>query len=76
MTKEEKMKELQVLFDKTQDYFIKMYMDPKSDYKLDEKLEVLKELLQGKKPFEIIHYDDVQDLYPANTTDINFDYKL
>ena len=37
-----------------------------SDNDLDVKIEVLEDLLAGKKPYEIARYDDVLEKYPEH----------
>lgn len=64
MNKEEKKKKIKTLFDQVNDYFIKEYFDVDSDNDLDVKIEVLEDLLAGKKPYEIARYDDVLEKYP------------
>lgn len=66
MNKEEKKKKIKTLFDQVNDYFIKEYFDVDSDNDLDVKIEVLEDLLAGKKPYEIARYDDVLEKYPEH----------
>lgn len=64
MNEKDKMKKIKALYEQVDDYFIKEYFDLDSMKNPDWKIEVLEGLLEGKKPYELEHYDDVLEKYP------------
>jgi hypothetical protein len=62
----EKMLKIRELLPKVDDLFIYKFFDLESDKMLDEKIEVLTALVNGKKPFEIPKYYDILELYPKD----------
>lgn len=48
------------------DYLVNKFFDTDSDKLLDDKIEVLKALIDGKTPSEIPKYYDVLELYPED----------
>lgn len=48
------------------DLLINKFFDVESDEMLDEKIEVLTALANGKKPIEIPKYYDILELYPKD----------
>ena len=46
------------------DSLVAKFFDPDSEKMLDEKIEVLTALKEGRKPSEIPKYYDVLELYP------------
>ena len=57
MTKEE----LKAMNEQYGDYFTKTFMDLDNGQHMDLKEQVLQDLKAGKKPPEIVHYNDVFD---------------
>lgn len=57
MTKEE----LKAMNEQYGDYFTKTFMDLDNGQHMDWKEQVLQDLKVGKKPPEIVHYNDVFD---------------
>ena len=57
MTKEE----LKAMNEQYGDYFTKTFMDLDNGQHMDWKEQVLQDLKSGKKPPEIVHYNDVFD---------------
>lgn len=57
MTKEE----LKAMNEQYGDYFTKTFMDLDNGQHMDWKEQVLEDLKAGKKPPEIVHYNDVFD---------------
>ena len=68
--KEKKKIEIQILY--LQVYFmdklIRDFFDLESDKLLDEKIQVLTDIMNGKKPSEIPNYYDILELYPKDGT--------
>lgn len=66
MTKLEKlMKILDLLFE-IKDPVFKQFFDDESEKMLDEKIEVMEALIEGKAPDEIPKYYDVLELMPKD----------
>ena len=63
---EEKMLKIFELLAKVDDLLINKFFDIESDKMLDEKIEVLTALANGKKPSEIPKYYDILELYPKD----------
>ena len=61
----EKKNIIQGLLVKINDPLFHKFFDEDSDKLLDEKINVLNQLFNGKPPDEIEHYYDVLELYPA-----------
>ena len=62
----EKKTEILSLLMEVDDQLIGKFFDVDSDDLLDEKLEVLKALKEGKQPSDIEKYYDVLELYPED----------
>ena len=60
----EKKAEIMDLILEVHDELVNKFLDVNSDKLLDEKIEVLRALRDGKKPDEIEKYYDVLELYP------------
>lgn len=63
---EEKMLKIFELLPQVDDLLINKFFDLESDKMLDEKIEVLTALANGKKPSEIPKYYDILELYPKD----------
>lgn len=63
---EEKMLKIFELLPQVDDLLINKFFDIESDKMLDEKIEVLTALANGKKPSEISNYYDILELYPKD----------
>lgn len=63
---EEKMLKIFELLAQVDDLVINKFFDIESDKMLDEKIEVLTALANGKKPSEIPKYYDILELYPKD----------
>lgn len=63
---EEKMLKIFELLPQVDDLLINKFFDLESDKMLDEKIEVLTALANGKKPNEIPKYYDILELYPKD----------
>ena len=63
---EEKMLKIFELLARVDDLLIHKFFDIESDKMLDEKIEVLTALANGKKPSEIPKYYDILELYPKD----------
>ena len=63
---EEKMLKIFELLPQVDDLLIHKFFDLESDKMLDEKIEVLTALANGKKPSEISNYYDILELYPKD----------
>lgn len=61
----EKKNIIQGLLVKINDPLFHKFFDEDSDELLNEKIDVLNKLFNGKTPDEIEHYYDVLELYPA-----------
>lgn len=66
-SKEQKMIRIYELMSKTTDLLVLKFLDPDSDKMLDEKIEVLESLKDGKSPADIPKYYDVLEDYPTDT---------
>lgn len=62
----EKKGTIQSLLIKIHDPLFHKFFDEDSNELLDEKIDVLNQLFNGKTPDEIEHYYDVLELYPKN----------
>ena len=63
---QEKMTKIFELLAKVDDKLVEQFFDVDSDKLLDEKIEVLTALANGKTPNEIPKYYDVLELYPED----------
>ena len=63
---QEKMTKIFELLAKVDDALFEQFFDIDSDKMLDEKIEVLTALADGKKPSEIENYYKVLELYPQD----------
>ena len=63
---QEKMIKIFELLAKVNDRVFEQFFDIESEKLLDEKIEVLTALANGKKPDEIPNYYDVLELYPKD----------
>lgn len=63
---EEKMLKIHELLAQVDDLLINKFFDIESDKMLDEKIEVLTALANGKKPIEIPKYYDILELLPKD----------
>ena len=63
---EEKIVKIYDLLAKVDDRLVEMFFDIESEEMLDEKIEVLTDLVNGKKPSEIPNYYKVLELYPKD----------
>lgn len=61
----EKKEKLFSLLMESDDELVRKFMDPESDKMLDEKIEVLTALQEGKTPAEIPNFYKVLDNYPS-----------
>ena len=68
----EKTEQIYELLLSVDDYLIHKFFDLESDKLLDDKIEVLTDLKNGKAPADIPKYHDILELYPKdeNTGDI------
>lgn len=60
----EKREKIFSLLLEVSDGLVAKFFDPDSDKMLDEKIEVLTALKEGRKPSEIPKYYDILELYP------------
>ena len=60
----EKREKIFSLLLEVSDSLVAKFFDPDSDKMLDEKIEVLTALKEGRKPSEIPKYYDILELYP------------
>lgn len=63
---QEKIIKIFELLPKINDSMVDEFFDIESEKLLDEKIEVLTALANGKKPAEIPNYYDVLELYPKD----------
>lgn len=63
---QEKMIKIFELLAKVNDRLVEQFFDIESEKLLDEKIEVLTALVNGKKPNEIPNYYEVLELYPKD----------
>ena len=63
---QDKMIKIFELLAKVNDRIFEQYFDVESEKLLDEKIEVLTALANGKKPDEIPNYYEVLELYPKD----------
>ena len=63
---EEKMVKIFELLAKVNDRLVDQFFDIESENLLDEKIEVLTALANGKTPNEIPKYYDILELYPKD----------
>jgi hypothetical protein len=62
----EKLMKVHALYEQVADPIFIRYFDAMSEKMLDKKLEVLRQLVDGKKPGEIEGYTDVLELMPKD----------
>lgn len=60
----EKREKIFSLLLEVSDGLVAKFFDPDSDKMLDEKIEVLTAIKEGRKPSEIPKYYDILELYP------------
>lgn len=66
MTKLEKQMKILDLYFEVDDPIFKQFFDDESDKMLDEKIEVMTLLIEGKTPADIPNYYKVLELMPKN----------
>ena len=64
MSKEEKIIKIHGLLLEVNDYLVDRFFDTYSEKLLDEKIDVLTQLKNGKTPSKIKNYYDILELYP------------
>ena len=64
MSDQEYIEKLFSLLLEVSDGLVAKFFDPDSDKMLDEKIEVLTAIKEGRKPSEIPKYYDILELYP------------
>lgn len=63
----EKLDKILDLYEQIDDELFKKFFDLDSTEMIDQKLEVMEKLIQGKKPSEITDYYEVLELYPSDS---------
>ena len=66
MTKLEKQMKILELYYEIDDPIFKRFFDDESEEMLDEKIEVMSLLIEGKNPADISNYYKVLELYPKD----------
>lgn len=75
-TNETEKKYLKIIerYSEVDDYLIHKFFDLDSYEMLDEKLEVLEDLINGKNPKEIPNYYKILEKYPKNENNNNIEW--
>lgn len=63
----EKLDKILDLYEQIDDELFKKFFDLDSTEMIDQKLDVMEKLIQGKKPSEIKDYYEVLELYPSDS---------
>lgn len=62
----EKLNRIMDLYEQIDDELFKRFFDLDSTKMIDSKIEVMEQLVKGKKPSEITDYYEVLELYPKD----------